>query len=56
MNHYKDFRTDYKYCPLCGAILDCGEKCDCSETSNNTPDATGASEHREIAKAAGVDL
>lgn len=24
-------RTDYKVCPLCGASLDVGEKCDCIE-------------------------
>ncbi len=24
-------RTDYKICPLCGASLDVGEKCDCKE-------------------------
>lgn len=24
-------RSDYKVCPLCGAVLDIGEKCDCME-------------------------
>ena len=24
-------RTDYKICPLCGASLDVGEKCDCRD-------------------------
>lgn len=24
-------RTDYKICPLCGASLDVGEKCDCQQ-------------------------
>ncbi len=58
MSHYKDFRTDYKCCPLCGAILDCGEKCDCIETTsdNNKADTTGASEHKDFAKAAVVNL
>lgn len=22
-------RSDYKICPLCGAVLDIGERCDC---------------------------
>lgn len=24
-------RSDYKICPLCGAALDIGERCDCTE-------------------------
>ena len=24
-------RSDYKICPLCGASLDVGERCDCTE-------------------------
>lgn len=26
-------RSDYKICPLCGAVLDIGERCDCKEDS-----------------------
>lgn len=30
-------RSDYKICPLCGASLDIGERCDCEKTETNTP-------------------
>lgn len=29
-------RTDYKKCPLCGASLDVGERCDCRDTEKDT--------------------
>lgn len=29
----------YKPCPLCGANLDCGERCDCQD-KETAPDAT----------------
>ena len=32
-------RSDYKICPLCGAALDIGERCDCEEDSHGTPEA-----------------
>lgn len=28
-------RSDYKVCPLCGAVLDIGEQCDCLESAND---------------------
>lgn len=30
-------RSDYYICPLCGAALDIGERCDCETTEINTP-------------------
>lgn len=30
-------RSDYKICPICGAALDIGERCNCMEHKENTP-------------------
>ena len=30
----------YKPCPLCGAALDPGERCDCQDKEEAAPDAT----------------
>ncbi len=30
-------RSDYKICPICGAALDIGERCNCCECKENTP-------------------
>ena len=56
MNYHMNFRTDYKRCPLCGAVLDCGEKCDCSETSESLKDTSRESDNNYFAKAADVNL
>lgn len=26
----------YKVCPICGARLDCGERCDCQDEDSNS--------------------
>jgi hypothetical protein len=42
----------YNLCPVCGASLDPGERCDCDTEKRNTPDQAEREEKEECRKTA----
>ena len=41
----------YRECPICGAALDPGEKCDCEEKERGRPAGTGTTSQKELPSA-----
>lgn len=41
----------YRECPICGAALDPGEKCDCQDKERGRPAGTGTTSEKGLPRA-----